>query len=170
LPEFRAAERERYEANRDRIRERKRKWRLKNLESVRAREARQREENREQLRESSRRYCAKRRSTPKGRLENRMRAGMYARIKRGSKYGRTTFELLGYSSAELMAHLERQFLRGMSWENFGAWHIDHIVPAASFNFETPDDPDFRACWAMTNLRPLWGEDNFSKGAKRLLLI
>jgi len=69
-----------------------------------------------------------------------------------------------------MRHLERQFLSGMSWGNRSEWHIDHIRPLASFSFEAVDDPDFKAAWALTNLRPLWGADNIRKGAKLDYLV
>lgn len=45
------------------------------------------------------------------------------------------------------------------------WHIDHIVPSASFKFESLDDPDFLICWGLDNLRPLEAKTNMSKGAK-----
>ena len=47
----------------------------------------------------------------------------------------------------------------------GEWHIDHIVPLASFVIAGPDDPELRRAWALTNLRPLWAKDNMRKGAK-----
>jgi hypothetical protein len=87
-----------------------------------------------------------------------------------AKAGRSWRQLVPYSLDELMAHLERQFLPGMSWENKGKWHIDHIVPLASFKFETPSDDGFQAAWALSNLRPLWGRDNIRKSAKRLYLL
>jgi hypothetical protein len=170
-PEFRAAERERYAKNRERIKERKRLARLRNIETVREREQRQRDRNRAAERAKSRRYYARNRAgDPKFRLENTIRAGIHAEIRRGTKRGRKTFDLLGYTSAELMAHLERQFRRGMNWNNFGEWHIDHISPLSSFDYETPDDPDFKRAWALTNLRPLWAKENISKGARVSLLI
>lgn len=64
-----------------------------------------------------------------------------------------------------MAHLERQFLPGMTWENRGEWHIDHIRPLCSFQFQTPDCPQFREAWALTNLQPLWAQDNLKKGGR-----
>jgi len=76
--------------------------------------------------------------------------------------------LCGYSVAELRFHLERQFTRGMSWENFDQIHIDHIIPRASFNLS--DERDWRACWALTNLQPRWARDNQSKAARRLSLL
>lgn len=86
------------------------------------------------------------------------------------KGGATSEALLGYTMAELRAHLERQFLKGMSWENMGKWHIDHIVPLASFTITGPDDPELRRAWALPNLRPLWAIDNIRKGAKREALL
>lgn len=87
----------------------------------------------------------------------------------GKRKDRRTEELLGYSIDELRAHLERQFLKGMSWDNYGEWHIDHILPVSSFEIDGPDSPDFARCWAMTNLRPLWAMDNVRKNAKVLHL-
>ena len=67
-----------------------------------------------------------------------------------------------------MDHLERQFLRGMTWDNYGEWHIDHIVPVTAFDLT--NDEDLIACFALTNLRPLWAKDNRKKLAQRLYLI
>lgn len=60
----------------------------------------------------------------------------------------------------------------MTWDNYGhkGWHIDHRIPLATFQISSPNDPDFRVAWALTNLQPMWASDNFSKGAKRLLLL
>lgn len=80
----------------------------------------------------------------------------------GRKAGRRWEEVVGYSLDDLMAHLESQFWPGMSWDNFGTWHIDHIVPRSAFSFESTDDPEFRDCWALSNLQPLWAADNLHK--------
>ena len=76
----------------------------------------------------------------------------------------TTFELLDFTKVELIAHLESLFTDGMSWENMGEWHIDHIRPIASFNYDSTDHPEFKECWALENLQPLWATDNMSKGS------
>lgn len=90
------------------------------------------------------------------------------------KGGKKWEHLVGYTAEDLRLHLERQFTRGMGWHNYGKgagkWHIDHIVPQSAFDFASPDDPDFRACWALTNLRPLWGTKNISKHASREFLL
>jgi hypothetical protein len=88
----------------------------------------------------------------------------------GDKGGRRWQDLVGYTLEDLKRHLERQFTRGMTWSNYGEWQIDHILPRASFSFTTVEEPDFRHCWALTNLRPLWKTANMSKGAKRLHLL
>ena len=58
----------------------------------------------------------------------------------------------------------------MTWQNMSLWHVDHILPLASFEYESASDPEFRAAWALTNLRPLWSVENLQKGAKRVLLL
>jgi hypothetical protein len=91
----------------------------------------------------------------------------------GDKGGRRWESLLGYTREQLVVHLERQFTKGMTWDNMGGehgWQLDHIIPRASFTFSTADDPEFKACWALTNLRPLWRVDNLTKREKRLHLI
>lgn len=102
-------------------------------------------------------------------IRERMSAGVRNSLRDG-KGGRSWEALAGYTVTELMTHLERQFLPGMTWGNRGEWHIDHIVPLASFNFSSPEDLEFRAAWALTNLRPLWAKDNIRKSAKRTHLI
>jgi hypothetical protein len=64
-----------------------------------------------------------------------------------------TFEMLGYSPSELMGHLESLFLFGMSWKNYGEWHIDHIKPISMHRLKNQDD--FKRCWSLKNLKPRW---------------
>ena len=78
----------------------------------------------------------------------------------GCKKPAKTEDLLGCTVAEARAHLEAQFLPGMTWDNHGEWHIDHIRPCASFDFSDPKQQ--RECSHYTNLQPLWAKDNLSK--------
>jgi len=87
---------------------------------------------------------------------------------RGMRKRAATFELLGYTPDELICHMEKQFLRGMTWRNYGDWECDHIIPLSSFDL-TSDHEIVRAN-ALTNLRPLWKSQNRKKYAKRLHLI
>jgi hypothetical protein len=91
---------------------------------------------------------------------------------KGIKGRRKWVSLVGYSAAQLKAHIEAQFWPGMSWSNWGlskkgqrTWQIDHIAPRASFLFTSAEDPQFRECWALSNLQPLWWPDNISKSNK-----
>jgi hypothetical protein len=75
-------------------------------------------------------------------------------------HGTRTVELIGCTTAELRTHIERQFRDGMSWENYGQWHVDHIRPCAAFDLT--DYAQRCACFHFTNLQPLWAEDNILK--------
>ena len=75
-------------------------------------------------------------------------------------------EVLGCTWDEFKLHIERQFVKGMTWENKSKWAIDHIVPLASAKTEE----DVIRLNHFTNLRPLWAKDNLAKGAKMEHLI
>jgi predicted acyl esterase len=101
----------------------------------------------------------------KGRIKRRM-----TRFFNSGKGGRSSRELLGYTMEELKAHLERQFVKGMDWDNRSRWHIDHIVPLAAFDISGWDDPEVKRAWALTNLRPIWAKQNLEKGARSQFLL
>lgn len=77
-----------------------------------------------------------------------------------------TQEILGCDWDFFKTHIERQFVRGMTWENRSAWHLDHLVPMATAQTEQ----DILALNHFTNLRPMWAKDNLSKGAQITHLI
>lgn len=106
--------------------------------------------------------------TPAATVAIRVRCRIINVLRGRAKPG-ATFDLLGYTPADLVRHIERTWKPGMSWENYGpVWHIDHILPCALFDHTDPDM--IRQCWALTNLRALWKRDNLTKKAKRLHLI
>lgn len=163
---IRQKDRERIAATRDARNAKQRDRRAMDPERYREYVKRWQKENPDKVRVMRRRRIA----TPRGALTNTVRAAVHRGLTHGGKSGKRTFEALGYSVDDLMAHLERQFLRGMSWQNYGQWHVDHIRPLASFVFETVDDPGFREAWAITNLRPLWADENRQKSARRIFLL
>jgi hypothetical protein len=113
------------------------------------------------------RYAQSRRRR-QSRIEYRIRSAISSRIScgiKGGKNGRSIIHILGYSIEELKNHLERQFIAGMNWDNYGKWHIDHIVPLSAFNITSTDCQDLRIAWGLPNLRPLWAIDNIRKNAK-----
>lgn len=97
-------------------------------------------------------------------MKTRISKYMATSLRRG-KGGRKWQDLVGYTLADLMIHLEKQFLPGMTWDNRGEWHIDHVRPLCSYEFQTPDCPQFREAWALNNLQPLWAIDNIRKGGR-----
>lgn len=122
--------------------------------------------NPEKVKEIKKRHYKKHERTDNEKLRDCIRGGVNKTLIRGGKGGRKWQDLVGYTIVQLKKHLEKQFEPGMTWGNRGTeWHIDHIVPVAAFNFETPDDIDFKRCWALTNLRPLWAPDNIKKRDK-----
>lgn len=79
----------------------------------------------------------------------------------GEKKTTKTFETIGCSPGYLIKHLEEQFSEGMSWDNYGEWHIDHIIPLCKGKTKE----GILELSHYTNLQPLWAEDNFKKGGR-----
>jgi len=91
-------------------------------------------------------------------ISNRIRMA----LSRGSKNS-TSYELTGCSWEHLKLYLESQFTVGMSWDNYGQWHIDHIKPCCNFDLSKEDEQ--KKCFYYTNLQPLWAIDNLKKSGK-----
>ncbi len=77
-----------------------------------------------------------------------------------------SFKYLGCVYDVFKIHIEKQFLPGMSWENYGLWHIDHIVPISIAKSEE----EMLIFGKFTNLRPMWAKENISKKNKKLYLL
>jgi hypothetical protein len=124
-----------------------------------------RKENRTKISEKYVEYEKMRKLTDvEFKLVKTLRSRLSNAIKRqNSNKNNTTIELLGCSVSFLKGFLEGKFKEGMSWENHGDWHIDHIKPCASFNLL--DEEEQKKCFHYTNLQPLWASENLSKGCK-----
>ena len=149
------------EQNKERSRELKRasmrrlyadpEYRARHLEKKRCPESREKTNARERQRYQSSRDARMCRV-----IRNRVRAALNGKLRSGS-----AIEMLGCSIDEARVHLESQFSEGMSWDNHGDWHIDHIKPLSWFDLSDPKQMA-EACH-YTNLQPLWGSENISKG-------
>jgi hypothetical protein len=82
-----------------------------------------------------------------------------AAMKRGTGIARAE-NYLGCTIDEYRKHLESQFTEGMTWENYGEWHVDHIKPSSSFDLTIQEE--VLKCFHFTNTQPLWAEDNRNK--------
>jgi hypothetical protein len=160
-----------YEKNKENLKPTRAKWNEANKGKSGDYTKKWNEENPEKRAISVRKCRVKRMSRPECRINERMSAGMRGTLDSGVSKSRASWQALaGYTVEQLKTHLERQFTKGMNWSNMGEWHIDHILPLSSFTFSAPDDPEFKAAWAITNLRPLWAVKNITKGAKREFLL
>lgn len=141
-------------------------WAKKNPEKHRRKTERWRANNADKAKEISRRNQADRRSTPWGRITNRIRSVMNIGIKNKSSGQGKYNKVLGYTWLEAREHIESMFQDGMSWDNWGdLWEVDHIVPVSSFRYESIHSKEFVDCWKLENIRPLLKHENAKKGAK-----
>ena len=72
-----------------------------------------------------------------------------------------TKEIVGLDKMEFKSYIQGKFKEGMSWENYGKWHLDHIKPLAS----AKNNEEVFLLNHYTNLQPLWAEENIKKGDK-----
>lgn len=121
-------------------------------------------QNPDKVKQYSKTRYEKNRNNPMKKLNSNMSSGIWLSLN-GNKKHRHWENLVGYTVDQLRVHLEKQFRGGMNWENQGKWHIDHKIPKVAFNFNCPDDIDFKKCWSLKNLQPLWGLDNIIKHDK-----
>jgi hypothetical protein len=98
---------------------------------------------------------------PAFRMECNLRARMRIALKGNIRSGKT-FELIGGTSQELRFHIASQFSDGMSWDNCGQWHVDHIIPCAFFDLLRIDHQFM--CFNWRNIQPMWGSENMKKHA------
>ncbi len=134
-----------------------------------------RENNREKLSLASKKYREtdrakelkrlahkRERSTIEGRLRHALSTRLWHALK-GKYKNSSTIEYLGCTIGELKSYLESQFQKGMTWANYGTWHVDHLKACA--NFDLTKESQIKKCFHYSNLQPLFAFDNLSKGAR-----
>jgi len=84
-----------------------------------------------------------------------------------NKNGRRWEDLVGYNLNKLVNRLKKTIPRGYTWVDYleKRLHIDHIIPKSAFNYTRPENPDFKRCWALNNLRLLPKKENLNKHNK-----
>ena len=152
-----------YLNTKERQRERSRIYRQNNKEKISLRVKIYQKNNREIINKNARRYEAIRRKTdPMFKLKKLLRDRTYKAFKaKGYNKNTKTQQMLGVDWEVCKAHIERQFTKGMSWDNSVEWHIDHIIPLASANTEE----ELKKLCHYSNLQPLWAVDNLIKSDK-----
>jgi hypothetical protein len=134
---------------------------LKNLEEVRKKRKEYYYENKEKERRKNDLWRNKKMKTDgffrmKKRLRERIRAFF-----KGKSIGKKTKEIVGLDYEEFKNYITNKFTEGMSWENYGEWHLDHIIPLC----EAKNTEDLLKLNHYTNLQPLWAKDNLIKNRK-----
>jgi hypothetical protein len=132
--------------NRDKLCLKNRLWNEKNWKSVLVKR---------------REYYQTIKALPTYHIKKNLRTRIWLALKNINK-SKTTTKLLGCSIEKLKKHLQAQFKPGMSWENYGKWHVDHIKPCA--RFDLTEESEQKKCFHYTNLQPLWAEENQKKGS------
>jgi hypothetical protein len=137
--------------NRKKINQKTKEWYYKNKDRVRAK---QRIYEREGAYRNSLHF----------KIKDNIRKRICEVLKRdGGKKTQRTMKLVGCTVEELKQHIEKQFKPGMSWEQRNSFHIDHIIPCASFDLTKLSQQ--KKCFHYTNLQPLYPIENIKKGAK-----
>ena len=132
------------ESDKEKDKERKKEWYLKNRDLTIKRASKRQIEKREDRNLYLKEYYRKNPHIYVWR-------SLVYRTLNGKIKDNSTIQLLGYSYVELKIHIESLFTDGMSWDNYGEWHIDHIKPLSLFEKNTP----IHVVNALSNLQPLW---------------
>lgn len=147
------------EANKEKIKQ----YRIDNKEHITKKTKEYRQKNKEKLNERQNAYKNnKYQENIQYRLAVNLRARFKIALKNNQKKG-SAVQDLGCTIDELKLYLEMQFASGMTWDNYGEWHIDHITPLSSFDLTCR--MELLEAVHYTNLQPLWAEDNLRKGSK-----
>jgi hypothetical protein len=169
-----------YQNNKEKSLEKGKEWRENNVDKIKE----NRKENKEKTKEYGKQYREKNREREQNKTKNwrnnnrdklnknqqryrksiqhivawrNILKGHLGRI--GKKKENNTIELLCYSPLELKVYIQSLFTEGMSWDNYGEWHVDHIKRVKDFDKETHPS----IVNALTNLRPLWATSRIING-------
>lgn len=163
-----------YSRNREQLVEQRTDYARRNPGLKKAQMAKYRETNLERYRERARSWARNNRDKINAYIARRLETDLVFRHKEalrgtlracflrvGTKKEGRTLDILGYSATDLALRMEAQFKAGMSWDNYGEWHIDHKIPVTHFIKKGELRPE--VINALCNLQPLWAADNYRKG-------
>jgi len=149
-----------YHKNKEKIRKYNKEYRLKNKEILNKKDRlrgkrirlKRSVKDKEKINKHQRKYRKNRKEIDtlfKMTCNLRTRTCIAFKSKSWSK-NNTTQKILGCDFETAHKHLEKQFTKGMNWNNYGEWHIDHIIPLASAK---PEEELIKLCH-YRNLQPL----------------
>jgi hypothetical protein len=169
-----------YLENKEKIKERTKNWYQENKEKITIKRKIWEKNNKEKIalrkkiynKENNDKRAKYRRIYEKNKIENdaifkfskRLRHNIRDSFKRGKNQFRknaSTQQILGCTIKEFIVYIQSKFKKGMTLENHGEWHLDHIIPLATATTEE----EVKELCHYTNYQPLWAEDNLSKSDK-----
>lgn len=161
------ADKKYYESNKEKITQYYSEWKENKKEYLKEYQKKWREKNIESIKKTKRDYERNRKaSDPLYKLMSNFRTAIYQVLKESNvEKNKHYFDILQYTPESLINHLELQFDDKMNWDNYGDWHVDHILPITSFDIQEMGDGEFMNCWSLNNLQPMWGTDNIRKSNK-----
>ena len=151
------------DANKEAIRERCRQYYCQNKEKFKQRNLEYYHKNKEQVLKSNAAYQnTKLKEDPLYKFKHRTRTRIYQSFS-GNGYSKKSqaCKILGCNYQDFLNHITFQFTEGMTLENYGEWHLDHILPVAAATTEE----EVITLNHYTNFQPLWAKDNLCKGDK-----
>jgi len=136
-------------------------WRINNLENIN----KYRLNNKDKINKLAVTYVKNRKKTDHiFKLRIAIRSNITNSFKRGSNKFRKdarTEKILGCTIKEFIEYIQSKFTDGMTLENHGEWHLDHIKPISLANTEK----EVIELNHYTNFQPLWAKDNIKKSNK-----
>lgn len=169
---------EHYQQNKEQIKESRREYYQQNKEQINKYKKEYREQNKEYIKEYNKGYKKQNKEYYNEYNRNRYatddnfktlilcRSMLQRTLKATNSTKDTrTYEMLGYCNEQLKESIESKFLEGMSWNNYGDWHVDHIYPVIRYIKDGVEDPAIIN--ALDNLIPMWAEHNMEKNERTL---
>lgn len=152
-----------YNTNAKILKQKTKEYRVKNNKTILKQRKQYRIKNKEELKKRQNKLYQINRNNPRFRLDMSVSSAIYQCLK-SKKAERQWESLVDFNLNDLVIHLEKQFDDKMTWENYGKyWHLDHKVPKTWFKYINPEDKEFKKCWSLSNLQPLFWQDNVKKG-------
>lgn len=150
-----------YQQNKDKIKNKVSDYRIKNIEKVKENQSRYRKRNKDKINKYRRDWYKNKNNKASVLMRKLVRrvTGRCGGLKSAE-------DRCGYKREDLISRIECQFKRGMSWDNYGDWHIDHKKPVSRFVSQGVTDP--RIVNSLANLQPMWAKDNLSKSNKFIM--
>jgi hypothetical protein len=158
-----------YQTNKSTILKRNKKWNKENTEKIKYHKKKfldknpkyyteYNNKNRKILNEKCKSRHKKYIKNPIFKLKINYRSRLYSYY-RGTSRSKRSEEIVGLPWIEFKKYIEKKFKLGMTWENYGEWHIDHIIPLSSAKTKK----ELERLFYYTNCQPLWALDNLRKG-------